>query len=169
MESLRSCVLAAPSQPRAVQCTPANFPAASTPARVSASLQTTSAHPQPLRLPGRWRSPESQVRIFTHSPATAELSLRDQWGPVPDLPGASSAPPVLLYTASGALGSVASTPLWQSPGLHRPAPERCPQGSPDASSQCLPCPRAYSPVLAVQSGSHVLQSCHRRKEILLQS
>lgn len=75
---VRACVRAAPSQARAVQCTPANFPAASTPAGVSAALQTTSAHPQPLLLPGRCRSPEFQVRISTHSPATADLSLRDQ-------------------------------------------------------------------------------------------
>lgn len=109
MESLLSwgrpgvcaCVRAAPSQPRAAQCTPANFAAASTPARGSAAPQTTSARPQPLLLPDRWRSPESQVCISTHSPATANLSRGDQSGPAPDLPGASSAPPALVYTASG--------------------------------------------------------------------
>lgn len=110
-------------------------------------------------------SPRSAF-ISTHSPTTADLSLGDQSVPVSDLPGASYAPPALVYTASGTLGSLASTQLQQSPGLHNPAQERCLQGSPSASSQRLPCPRTQAPVLVVPSGSHILQSCQWRKEIL---
>lgn len=96
---------------------------------------TASPAPGYLEVPPSPRS----ARTSTHSPATADLSLGDQSVPVSDLPGASSAPPALVYTASGVLGSLASTQLQQSPGLHNPAQERCPQGSSSVSSQCLPC------------------------------
>lgn len=139
-----------------------HLPAALQPYKPSAHIHSFACSLVAWRLPPSPRS----AHISTHSPATADLSLGDQSAPVSDLPGASSAPPALVYTASGALGSLASIQLQQSPDLHKPAHERCLQGSPSASSQCLPCPRAHAPVLAVPSGSHILQSCQWRKEIL---
>lgn len=137
-----SCPL---SPPGATQSTPANFAEVSTPARCSAASQATSSRLQLRLLSSTWRSPESQVRARLHT-------LSNHCGPQPwgsDLPGASYAPPAPVCTASGTLGSLASTQLQQSPGLHNPAQERCLQGSPSASSQCL----IPAPTLPVHSSS----------------
>lgn len=113
----------------------------------------------PRRVPGPRTSPHTLQPLRT---SALGINLSPfQISPVPPPHHLRSSTPPPGPSGRLRLHSFSSLPIYTSQHMSDAF-----QGSPSASSQCLPCPRAHTPVLAVPSGSHILQSCQWQKEFL---